>query len=245
MPVEFNLGSNDSLKHIYDIREDWVQVYFKKDFLGRIMRTTSSSECQNTMFGNLTAPILSLVEFWVRFVHALESHWSRESKAENVSLISMPKLKTHMDIEKHGKVMYTHTNFYIFHNQLCDALFNCEILSISTVEGDTTYKIDDKRHQRYIYVVCNKESQDATCTCRIFQSEGIPCAHTLLLLKSLKEIPACFIGIKLAAKKPIFELDTIVPTGCAQVWQQSRMISNASSQLYKCMDLAGQDVDKL
>jgi len=39
------------------------------------MRTTSGSESQNAMFGNLTTPILSLVEFWVRFVHALESQW--------------------------------------------------------------------------------------------------------------------------------------------------------------------------
>ena len=158
MLVHFNLGSNDWLKHIYDIREDWVQVYFKEDFLGGIMKTMSGSESQNAMFGNLTTPILSLVEFWVRFVHALESQRYRESKAENASLTSLPELKTPLDIEKHGRVMYTHTNFYIFRDQLCDALFNCEILSISTVEGDNTYKIEDKRHQRYRYVVYNKES---------------------------------------------------------------------------------------
>ena len=94
----------------------------------------------------------------------------------------------------------------------------------------------------------NKESQEATCTCCFFQSEGIPCAHILLVLKSLKEIPACFKvdrWTKLAAKKPIFELDTIVSTSYAQVGQQNRMISDAWSRLYKCMDLAGWDVDKL
>ena len=78
------------------------------------MRTTSGSQSQNAMFGNLITPILNLVEFWVRFVHALESQRYRESKAENASLISLPELKTPLDIEKHGRVMYTHTNFYIF-----------------------------------------------------------------------------------------------------------------------------------
>ncbi|KAJ8436294.1 hypothetical protein Cgig2_023345 [Carnegiea gigantea] len=66
--------------------------------------------------------------------------------------------------------------------------------------------------------------------------------------ESLKEIPACFKvdrWTKLAAKKPIFELDTIVSTSYAQVGQQNRMISDAWSRLYKCMDLAGRDVDKL
>jgi len=89
------------------------------------MRTTSGSESQNAMFGNLTTPILSLVEFWVRFVHALKSPQHQESKAKNASLISLPELKTPLDIEKHGRVMHTHTNFYIFRDQLCDALFNC------------------------------------------------------------------------------------------------------------------------
>ncbi|KAJ8420857.1 hypothetical protein Cgig2_008747 [Carnegiea gigantea] len=49
---------------------------------------------------------------------------------------------------------------------------------------------------------------------------------------------------KLAARKPIFELDTIVSTSYAQVGQQNRMISDACSRLYKCMDLVGRDVDK-
>lgn len=49
MLIEFNLGSNDQLKHIYVNREDWVQVYFKEDFLGGIMRTTLGSESQNAL----------------------------------------------------------------------------------------------------------------------------------------------------------------------------------------------------
>ncbi|KAJ8424228.1 hypothetical protein Cgig2_029716 [Carnegiea gigantea] len=67
-------------------------------------------------------------------------------------------------------------------------------------------------------------------------------------MHSLKEIPACFKvdrWTKLAAKKPIFELDTIVSTSCAQMGQQNRMIYDAWSRLYKCMDLTGRDIDKL
>ncbi|KAJ8422463.1 hypothetical protein Cgig2_009771 [Carnegiea gigantea] len=66
--------------------------------------------------------------------------------------------------------------------------------------------------------------------------------------ESLKEIPACFKvdrWTKLAAKKPIFELDTIVSTSYVQVGQQNRMISDAWLWLYKCMDLAGRYIDKL
>jgi len=68
------------------------------------------------------------------------------------------------------------------------------------------------------------------------------------VLKSLKEIPTCFkvdIWTKLEAKKPIFEVDAIVSTSYAQVGQQNRMISDAWSRLYKCVDLAERDADKL
>jgi len=51
--------------------------------------------------------------------------------------------------------------------------------------------------------------------------------------------------MKLAAKKPIFELDAIVSTSYAQVGQQNMMISDAWSWLYKRMDLARWDADKL
>jgi len=73
MPEEFDLTDNEWLCHIYEIQEFWVHVYFKEDFLGGILRMTSGSETQNYMFGSLTCPNLSLVKFWVRFVHGGES----------------------------------------------------------------------------------------------------------------------------------------------------------------------------
>ncbi|KAJ8426678.1 hypothetical protein Cgig2_011598 [Carnegiea gigantea] len=60
--------------------------------------------------------------------------------------------------------------------------------------------------------------------------------------ESLKEIPACFkvdMRTQLAAKKPIFELDTILSTSYTQMGKQNTMIFDAWSRLYKCMDLAG------
>lgn len=111
---EFDLANNEWLQHIYNIRELWVHVYFKEDFLGSILRTTSGSKSQNCMFGSLTCPILNLMEFWVRFLHAVDSQWHRERKAQNASLTSLPELKTTYEIEKHARNMYTHMNFYVF-----------------------------------------------------------------------------------------------------------------------------------
>jgi len=66
------------------------------------------------MFGSLTCPNLSLVQFWGRFIHAVESECHRECKVENVSLALFSKLKTSYEIKKHARNVYTHTNFYVF-----------------------------------------------------------------------------------------------------------------------------------
>ncbi|KAJ8426363.1 hypothetical protein Cgig2_025502 [Carnegiea gigantea] len=81
---------------------------------------------------------------------------------------------------------------------------------------------------------------------RVETREG--CNARMVVSSKNDETPACFKvdrWTKLAAKKLIFELDIIVSTSYAQVGQQNRMISDAWSRLYKCMDLAGQDEDKL
>ena len=82
MLEEFNLTNNEWLCHIYEIQELWVHVYFKDDFLGGILRTTSGSKTQNSMFGSLTYPNLILVKFWVRFLHAVKSQSHHERKVE-------------------------------------------------------------------------------------------------------------------------------------------------------------------
>jgi len=78
------------------------------------LRTTLGSESQNSMFGSLTCPNRSLVEFWARFVHPVGSQRHRKRKAENISLTSFLEPKTSYEIEKHVRNTYTHMNFYVF-----------------------------------------------------------------------------------------------------------------------------------
>ena len=63
------------------------------------------------MFGSLACPNLSLVEFWVWFVHVFDSQQHHERKVENASLTFFLESKTSYKIEKNAKNVYTHTNF--------------------------------------------------------------------------------------------------------------------------------------
>ena len=208
-----------------------MRVYFEEDFLGGILGTTSGFESQNSMFSSLTCPNLNLEEIWVRFVHAEESQRHRERKAENASLTSFPELKTSYESEKHARNMYTHTNFYICQRQLYIDRIYCDVQGITNIEGDWTYQTkhnyENKTRIRYVVSECQ-------CSCLLFDPDGIPCAHMLLVFmsNSLTKISAAYIinrWIKLAAKAPMHEFDSVVGDGCGEVATQNKLIADAWS----------------
>jgi hypothetical protein len=111
---EYKLEQNGWLSKMYDLRSMWIPAYFKVTFMAGIMRTTSRSESENSFFGNYLNKNLTLVEFWMRFDSALEAQRHKELLADNDTLHSNPELKMNMDLEKHGREVYTHENFYLF-----------------------------------------------------------------------------------------------------------------------------------
>lgn len=67
----------------------WISTYFKDTFLVGILRTTSRSESENSLFGNYLNKNLSLVEFWMRFNSAIESQRHTELLTDRITKISM------------------------------------------------------------------------------------------------------------------------------------------------------------
>ena len=149
------------------------------------------------MYGSLTCPNLSLVEFQVRFVHAMESQRHHECKYGNSSFTSFPKLKTSYEIEKHARNIYAHTNFYVFQRQLYIGRIYCHVQGITNLEDDRIYEIKHsyENKMRIRYVVHNEHTSECRCSCHLFESDGIPCAHMLLVFTSnlLREISAAYI----------------------------------------------------
>jgi len=65
---------------------------------------------------------------------------------------------------------------------------------------------------------------------------------------SLRETTASYIINKwanLAAKAPMHKFDIVMGDACGEVATQNKLIPNAWSQFYKCMDLAGRTPAKL
>ncbi|RDX63611.1 hypothetical protein CR513_57940, partial [Mucuna pruriens] len=62
----------------------------------------------------LAFTMYDMQKFYMRFGYAITSERYKELLADNDTLNTMPRLRLHRDIEKHGREVYTHENVYIF-----------------------------------------------------------------------------------------------------------------------------------
>ncbi|KAJ1380059.1 Zinc finger, PMZ-type [Sesbania bispinosa] len=175
---------------------------------------------------------------------------------DNNTLHTIPELKLHKDIDKHGREVYTHKNFYIFQGELWSACVDCGFEETKEDNGHLLIVILEQlmvngnkvsKHRKVVY---NPSNHIAHCSCKMFESEGMPCRHILLLLKGkvLNEIPSYYIinrWTKLATSAPIFYYDGNVLEACFKLESESKLISDAWAQLFKCMHLADTCKDKL
>lgn len=83
---DYGLDSNDWFTLMYGLRQMWIPAYFHDIFLAGLLRTTSRSESENSMFSKFVNKQLSLVEFWMRFDCAIEIQREKEGEYDNAHL---------------------------------------------------------------------------------------------------------------------------------------------------------------
>ena len=128
---------------MFDLRHMWVPVYFNDLAFGGLLRTTSRSESENAMFSSYVNKQLSLVEFWMRFECAIDRQRENKRKADNATLSSSPQLKTSLELERHGREIYTHVNFYVFQEELWSSCMNCVNCNSFDKDGIKSFHIRD------------------------------------------------------------------------------------------------------
>jgi hypothetical protein len=174
MIVEFQLVGNKWFGTRFLIRESWIPVYFIDIPLAGILRTTSRSESANSFFNRFIHQKLSFVEFWLRFDTALEYQRQEELKQDHKSLHTTPKLMTPWAMEKQCSMIYTHEIFDKFQKQIVASRDHCFIQGI--IERDEIKLVtigSTSKKERLVHF--NKSGMIGRCTCKLFESHGIPC----------------------------------------------------------------------
>ncbi|XP_021838400.1 protein FAR1-RELATED SEQUENCE 5-like [Spinacia oleracea] len=193
---EFSLENHDWLSYMFKIKHKWIPAYFRDLFMGALLRVTSRSEGENNFFCHFTNPHVTLVEFALRYDSALDAQRHEQDELVKKSK-NLSSLVTPLQLEKQASLFYTHALFYEFQQECEAACFACGIESCNSCYGDGEefFVVYDNERRKNYDVIFDTSSNDSTCSCRKFESEGILCRHILFIMKGkfLCEIPSKYL----------------------------------------------------
>ncbi|XP_058203431.1 protein FAR1-RELATED SEQUENCE 5-like [Rhododendron vialii] len=173
------LSSNEWLNDMYTIRARWIPAYTKHIFSAH-MTSSQRSESDHAFFKRYVSKKNSLLEFVTRFDRALSNLRHNELDLDHKDVNEKPVLKTSWLLEKRMSELYTRTIFYKFQRE------------IHQKDAYVFTKTDEDEHRclwnvqraeiegsRFREILVNKSSNYVSCSCKMFEFEGIPCRHML------------------------------------------------------------------
>ncbi|XP_074298802.1 protein FAR1-RELATED SEQUENCE 5-like [Silene latifolia] len=148
------------------------KTYHRNLFLGGLMRTTSRSESENSLFGNFMKPNLTLVEFLMRFESAIDAQRWKQSKLIVDSKNSFPSLETPHSLDKHASVFYTLIIFSEFQVEWNAACFTCgvKVLGVHTTDNIPIY---DRERNKVYYVCFIPDGVKLSYSCKKFERHEV------------------------------------------------------------------------
>ncbi|XP_071723375.1 protein FAR1-RELATED SEQUENCE 7-like [Rutidosis leptorrhynchoides] len=188
---KYGLKENVWLKEMYDKRSNWVPVYLLGTFFAGIPMNGSTE----SFFGDYVNDQTPFKDFISQYEEGLEQRRVEERKEDFHSSNLHGLLRTNEPIEEQCGRLYTLTLFQIFQNEL---LQSDNYIGMKTYEeGDLCrFSVRTCGHENEKHAVTVSPSNlNVSCTCRMFEFEGVLCRHILRVFNMLdvKEIPSRFI----------------------------------------------------
>ncbi|KAH9679523.1 protein FAR1-RELATED SEQUENCE [Citrus sinensis] len=196
MVEELGLQNNDWVKKIYSKRERWAEAFLRGHFFGG-MRTTQCCEGMNAYMNRFLQRKLKLHEFVRQIDRALRRTRNNNLGHNFKTKHSIPMISTHLpSLEKHAAGVYTQKLFYKVRKQIYKEgqfilLSNVTLLDIQVYT--LTRHLEAKKKWTVVYYL---KEQHFECSCKKFESIGIPCSHLFCVMKHMhvSEIPASLIN---------------------------------------------------
>ena len=97
-------------------------------------------------------------------------------------------------MEKQCSVIYTHEVFSKFQEQIVVARDHCIVQGIEECEDIKCFTISSLSGKERV-VQMNKTNMFGRCSCKLYESYGIPCRHIIQVLcaKKQNEVPSSYI----------------------------------------------------
>ncbi|CAL0309050.1 unnamed protein product [Lupinus luteus] len=188
---KFGLNDNAWLKEMYEKRASWVPLYLKGMFFAGI----PMNESVESFFGALLNAQTPLMEFIPRYERGLERRREDERKEDFNTSNFQPFLQTKEPVEDQCRKLYTLTLFKVFHKEFmqCYSYLGFKIYEEGALSRYLVRKggNDTEKH----IVTFNASTLIISCSCQMFECEGVLCRHALRVLQilELREVPSRYI----------------------------------------------------
>ncbi|KAL6188565.1 hypothetical protein ACLB2K_039957 [Fragaria x ananassa] len=182
------LSDNKWLESIYRIRSSWIPAHVNHCFSAR-MSSSQRAESQHSFFKNYVSQSNSLVEFMVQFKRGLFHQCHHELEEDHFNIEEKAKTVMSLEIEDHMAKVYTRKFFYEVQQQLIEN-FKYKLELIRENETHCMYKAVRKNIDtcKYRVLTYEKNSDFVSCSCRKWESEGLPCRHVLSYVIKIQDI---------------------------------------------------------
>lgn len=189
-----NLSSNEWLQELYEIRDRWVPAFVRHIFSAH-MTSSSRAEGCHAFFKRFVSVDNSLLDFVVRFDRALAHMWHNELDLDHKDVNEKPITKTMWPVELTLSELYTRNIFYKFQEEVSqkDAYV---VTRTSKDERVSLYKVQrGESGAKGRELSFDKSSNLLTCSCKMFECDGIPCRHMLAYFsrKQILKLPEHYI----------------------------------------------------
>lgn len=182
---------NEWVCKMYDDRHMWAEVFLRGKFFGG-MRSTQRWEGMNAYLNHYVNRRLRLIDFVKQMDRLMDRQMEGEGKDDFDSFEGHPVLITHLKMyEKQVAEKYTKAMFRLVRDELDkEGMLTIVICGRDVVS--TTYKVRQFGvSAREVQVVIDEATKTIYCGCKLFESIGIPCSHSFVVLKAenIIEIP--------------------------------------------------------
>ncbi|XLR34004.1 hypothetical protein S83_061904 [Arachis hypogaea] len=179
----------------YETREMWSHCFLRDNFFGYI-RTTSQCKGINSLIRFYVNRKNTLIDFMHNLDRALKEYRNNELIADFKSQCSEPVMITSLEVYERSASCYFMRNIF---KEICNEIqrvgaLNITILSttLDKVEFSVTALGDPAKDRR---VEVDRGKNLFSCSCKLFESCGIPCSHILCAMKfeNILEFPDSLI----------------------------------------------------
>ncbi|KQJ97070.1 hypothetical protein BRADI_3g28642v3 [Brachypodium distachyon] len=193
MIVRHKLEDIKYFKQMWDMRKNFVPVYFKKDFFPFI-HSTARSEDTNAVFKDNVGLTYSVISFLSEYQRISEDIMEKEREQDSLTRTTRPTMWVGSAIELQAAKKYNRSIFYKFQAQLKLT----PKLHVLEVEKNLKYDVykskilaDKDFRQRKFVVMVDWLNEDISCICQKFLKDGIVFCHVLKVLDflNISELP--------------------------------------------------------